>query len=278
VLQATPAVGLWVAAALMAPGVVLGALRLPPRHAHTPPAPEERTREHRAHRKPRSPAALLHHYDSALHTALIRFAGEWRSRFGLFVASWFLMMFGTWLVYNLYPLLMRNAYGIEAGTSSLYYAVAAALGVFAYAPSGTVGARIGDDRVVLIGALMTLASVAGMAVLAFVQTPVNAWLVPAAFVLLPVAWSPLIVAGTALTAQLSVPQGIPEGEAVGIFNATTAIASVLSAFAAGIIAHLTGYGVVLLLSAATTAAGCLLFLPILGAARPEAAQPAGRPV
>lgn len=264
VLQADPATGLWVAAALMLPGAVLGAWRLPPSHAHTPRAPGERPQNHRLHRKPRAPGSLLHHYDSALKPSLARFFNEWRSPFGLFLGSWFLLMFGTWLVYNLYPLLMLKAYGIGAGTSSVYYAVAATLGVFAYAPSGTLGERIGDARVVMIGAVMTLVSVIGMALLAYIPTGINTWLVPVAFVLMPVAWSPLIVAGTALTASLAVPQAIPEGEAVGVYNAMTAVASVLSAFGAGFIAEWIGYSAVLIVAGVTTLAGCLLFLPLLG--------------
>ncbi len=205
----------------------------------------------------------MSHYDGALHAALRRLFEIWRSRFGLYLASWFLLMFGTWLIYNLDPLLMLNAYGIGAGASSLYDAVGATLGVFAYAPSGSAGTRIGDDRVVLFGAVMTLLSVIGMAVLAFVDTGYNAWLIPAVFALTPIAWSPLIVAGTAVTAQLAVPQGVPEGAAIGVYNATTAIASVLSALAAGVIADQTSYGVVLIVAAATTGAGCLLFLPVI---------------
>lgn len=266
-LQAEPTIGLWVAAGLMVPGAVLGAIRLPLPNAHTPPPPEQRTFDRRKHFVPRVPSAMLHHYNGTLHTALRRLVSEWRSRFGLFLASWYLVLFGTGLIYNLYPLLMRQAFGIGAGTSSLYYAVAATLGIFAYAPSGTLGNRIGDDRVVLLGMLMTLTSAGGMAFLAYVYTGVNAWLVPLAFVLLPVAWSPLIVAGTALTAQLAQPRNVPEGEAVGLYNATTAVASVLSAFAAGVIADLTSYGVVLILAAATSAGGSLLILPILGTSK-----------
>ncbi len=272
-LQAEPAVGLWVAAALMAPAAVLGSLRLPRRPDHAPPALEDRNFDHRQHRKPRAPASLLHHYDSEVQMALRRLLKVWRSRFGAFLLSWFHIMFGTWLIYNLYPLLMQNAYGIGAGESSLYYAVAATLGIFAYAPSGTLGTRIGDGRVVLIGALMTLASAAGMAVLAYVHTPFDVWLVPAAFVLLPVAWSPLIVAGTAVSAELAVPLGTPEGEALGLYNATTAIASVLSALAAGVIADLMSYGVVLIVATVTTGVGCLMFLPLLKKTRAGKAGP-----
>jgi DHA1 family tetracycline resistance protein-like MFS transporter len=263
-LQAEPSIGLWIAAALMVPGAVLGAIRMPLPNAHKPPPPEERTFDRRKHLVPRAPSAMLHHYNGNLDTALRRLVSEWRSRLGLFLASWFLVMFATGLVYNLYPLLMRQAFGIGAGTSSLYYAAAATLGVFAYAPSGTLGNRIGDDRVVLLGMLMTLASAGALAFLAYVHTGGDAWLVPLAFVWLPVAWSPLIVAGTALTAQLAQPRNVPEGEAVGLYNATTAVAFVLSAFAAGVIADLTSYGIVLILAGAISAAGSLLMLPLLG--------------
>lgn len=262
-LQAEPTTGLWIAAALMVPGAVLGVIRLPPPKAHTPP-PEQITFDRRKHLVPRAPSAMLTHYNGTLQTAVRRLVSEWRSRFGLFLASWFLVLFATGLIYNLYPLLMRHAFDIGAGTSSLYYAVAATLGIFAYAPSGTVGNRIGDDRVVLIGMLMTLASTGGMTFLVYVDTGLDAWLVPLAFSLMPVAWSPLIVGGTALTAQLAQPRNVPEGEAVGLYNASTAVASVLSAFAAGVIADLTSYGIVLILAAASSAGGILLMLPILG--------------
>ncbi len=266
-LQAEPTTGLWIAAALMVPGAVLGAIRLPPPKAHTPLPPEQITFDRRKHLMPRAPSAMLIHYNGTLQTAVRRLVSEWRSRFGLFLASWFLVLFATGLIYNLYPLLMRHAFDIGAGTSSLYYAVAATLGIFAYAPSGTLGNRIGDDRVVLIGMLMTLASTGGMAFLVYVDTGFDAWLVPLAFSLMPVAWSPLIVGGTALTAQLAQPRNVPEGEAVGLYNASTAVASVLSAFAAGVIADLTSYGVVLILAAATSAGGILLMLPILGTSK-----------
>lgn len=276
-LQAEPAVGLMVAAVMMAPAILLGALRLPRAQKHAPPAPADRTFDPHLHSKPRSPAALLHHYDSQLHTAARRLLKTWNSRFGLYLGSWFLVMFGTWIIYNLYPLLMRSAYGVDASLSSLYYAVAATIGVFAYAPSGTLGNRIGDGRVVLIGILMTLVSAAGMAVLAYVHTPFNTWLVPASFVIMPVAWSPLIVAGTAVTAQLAEPAGVPDGEALGLYNATTAIASVLSAFAAGFIADQAGYGVVLIVAVATVAVGTVLFLPVLPKRTPpkDGSQPSG---
>jgi MFS family permease len=129
-------------------------------------------------------------------------------------------------------------YGIDAGLSSLYYAIAAGIGIFAYAPSGTWGHRLGDNRIYLLGVGMTVLSVGLLTLFAFWSTPANWWLVPISFIILPVAWSPLIVSGTAITAALTP---IEQGEAMGMFNATTAIGSVLSALAAGGLASKLGY-------------------------------------
>jgi MFS family permease len=164
-------------------------------------------------------------------------------------------MFGTWMVYNLYPLLMDNLYGVNAGMSSLAYAVAATLGIFAYAPSGVIAEKIGDGPVVFIGILMTLVSMFGMTILAYVDTGINWWLSQAVFISMPVAWSPLIVAGTAYTAQLAT---MPEGNALGVFNSSTAVASVLGALAAGWVSDAWGYGVVMIGASVLTVAGLVV--------------------
>lgn len=94
------------------------------------------------------------------------------------------------------------------------------------------------------------------------QAPALGMLGPLAFVLLPVAWSPLIVDGTAWAAQLST---MNEGEAVGILNSTTALASVAAAFGAGVRASRFGFDAVLYLAAAAMVLGSLLVLALLRA-------------
>lgn len=169
-------------------------------------------------------------------------------------------MFGTWLLYNLYPLLMKSAYDIGADKSSTVYALAAVIGIFFYAPSGKLGKKMGDVAVVMLGTVVTLVCLVAMSLLAWWQ-PANAmWWAALAFTPIPVAWSALIVTGTAAAAQLSA---LNEGKAIGIFNATTAIASVLSALAAGWVADLLRYTWVLILAAIATAIGAALLLPLL---------------
>ncbi|WP_029896488.1 MFS transporter [Desulfohalovibrio reitneri] len=269
-LQAVPQVGLLISAALMLPGVWFGRQGLPAtKAARHRPKPHLHQHMRRSKAPHRALGWMIHHYQASLTKNLIALVRHACTPYGVYIASWFCTMFGTWLMYNLYPLLMRSAYGIDAGLSSLYYALAALIGVFAYAPSGTLGEKIGDVGVVLIGTLMTLASVASMAVLAFIQPANTAWLAPVAFLLLPVAWSPLIVAGTSGAAQLST---LEEGTAVGIFNATTAIGSVLSALTAGLLAEYLGYAWVCMAAAASALLGAALLIPLLGKAKKQATR------
>jgi len=257
-LQARPEFGLILSAGLMLPGIILGQIGLP--RAKVQQRSEAVTFARHAHRNPHRLSSMLFYYHRPSFQSVKRFAAAWRSQFGLYIVSWFCVMFGQLIVMNLYPLLMREAYGIDAKFSSLYYAIAATAGIFAYAPSGALGKKIGDARVVLIGILMTLVSAVGMAVLAFTKIEAVAWLAPLSFSLIPIAWSPLIVGGTGLAGKLAT---MAEGEAMGIFNATTAIASVLSAVAAGQLAHHFGFGVVPIVAAVVAGASVVLSLPLL---------------
>ena len=261
-LQARPEIGLLLSAGLMAPAMLLGARGLPPSHAHQKPEKTEFSRH--LHRPPRTVYSILHRYEAAASKSLRRFFQEWRSRFGLYIAGWFFVMLTTWLIGALFPLLMKGAFNISYSRSALYYAFGAVIGIFAYTPSGTLGKRIGDGWVVIIGTIMTIVSVAGMAILAYVHSSVNEWLVPVVYILIPIAWSPLIVGGTAWAAQLAT---FEEGEALGSFNGMTAVAAVIAAFAAGLVAHHFGYGMVLNIGALASLLALFCFVPLLSSAK-----------
>ena len=262
VLQADPKFGLLLAAGLMIPGMVLGTRGLPPSQAHL--KPHKPDFERRSHRPPRTVHSLLHRYEGTISKSLKHLIHEWHSAFGLYIAGWFFVMLTTWLIGALYPLLMKGAFNIPYSMSSLYYALGALIGIFAYMPSGALGKRIGDGWVVAIGTIMTLVSVAGLTALTYVHSGFNQWLVPIVYILIPIAWSPLIVGGNAWTAKLAT---VEEGEALGSFNATTAIAAVISAFTAGLIAHNFGYGMVLIVGAVSSLLALLCFIPLLFSAK-----------
>ncbi len=258
-LQVNPEYGLVVAALLMVPGFIFGRMGLPAASDRTVQEPPEL--ERRQHLAPRSPLPQTHHYERFSFGHLVELAKKAKTPYGIFIMSWFLIQFGTWIIYNLYPLFMKSAYSIGAGYSSVYYAFAAFLGIFAYAPSGKLGMKIGDGKVVMIGTIMTFISQLGLASLAYVDTGMNSWLAPVMFILQPIAWSPLIVAGTAYAAQLA---DMDEGPAVGIFNATTAIAAVLSAFAAGFLAETFGYASLPAIGTVLVLIGGIVLFPIMG--------------
>jgi DHA1 family tetracycline resistance protein-like MFS transporter len=261
-LQARPEIGLLVSAGLMAPAMLLGSRGLPPSHAHH--KPEKTKFTHRSQRPPRTVYSILNRYEGAVLNSLRHLFKEWRSKFGIYIVGWFFVMLTTWLIGALFPLLMKGAFNISYTMSSLYYALGAIIGIFVYTPSGTLGEKIGDGWVVIIGTTMTLVSVAGLATLKYLHSDLNQWLVPIVYILIPIAWSPLIVGGTAWTAQLAT---FAEGEALGAYNATTAVAAVIAAFTAGLVAHNFGYGMVLIIGAVASLLALSCFIPLLSSAK-----------
>jgi MFS family permease len=256
-LQNWPGLGMIVSAMLMAPGIILGSRDLPIR-AHEK-SNQTRIVKRRGLRPHLGFLHNLHHYHRPSLRSIKGLLKPWRSDFGLYIGGWFIVMFGTWIVYNLYPLVMKEVYGIGAGLSSLYYAVGAGLGIFFYAASGSWGKKIGDINVYIIGIVMTLVSVALLTLLIIVDSEANWWLAPLSFIIMPVAWSPLIVAGLALSAELTP---FEQGEAMGAFTAATAIASVLSALLAGGLASRFGYQTIPPVAALFSLVGLILALKL----------------
>ena len=262
ILQARPEMGLLISAGLMIPGMVLGSRGLPTSQAHKKPVKTEFSRL--SHRPPRSVHSFLHRYEGTVLNSLKRLSVEWRSTFGLYMAGWFFVMLTTWLIGALFPLLMKGAFNISYGMSSMYYALGAVIGIFCYTPSGTLGKKIGNGWVVIIGTIMTVVSVGGLATLAYMHSGINQWLVPVVYILIPIAWSPLIVGGTAWAAQLAT---FEEGEALGCYNGITAVAAVIAAFTAGVVAHNFGYVMVLIIGTVASIVALVCFIPLLSSVK-----------
>jgi len=255
-LSKVPSKAMVLCAAVMLPGFLFSYWTIPssPKssQAKSPPG----------HSVVRHSLSAGHHYHSISWDTFTLWVKKWDSLFTLYLLSWFLMMLGTFMIYNLYPLLMKSSFRLQPELSSLFFAIGATLGVVFYPLSGILAKKIGDNRVLLFGYFLTLASVLLLSFCAYIDLP---WIwttliVALAVILLTVAWSPLIVAGTAETANLAI---VEEGEALGLFNATTAIASILAAVLAGQIAEKVSYNAVAAAACFIVIASQILFLPLL---------------
>jgi predicted MFS family arabinose efflux permease len=233
--QAHPRNGLLVAAGLTALAVVPGwfTTDMPPR----PLTPKPNLSHPARHGEWAigSPQRLFHH----LHWSAL---GQMRSPFGLFLLAWLLNFGGAAAMFSLYPVLMQQLYGVSPGLSSTGFGVAAGLALALYSPAGRWCGSYGPMRVLRIALSVRLLAFVGLLALGLTPPGDGRWLALLGFLFVVLSWSLLSVSGTAVTAQL-VPAN--EGQAMGRFNATTAVAGVLGAVLGGWCAGRWGYAAAL---------------------------------
>ncbi len=204
-----------------------------------------------------SPQRFHHHLGSS---SLEQILEPIFSRFGGFLVAWFLSFAGAAGFFSLYPVLMRQAYGVSASLSSTAFAVAAALGLALYAPAGKWSDRHGPLRVLEAGLGVRWVAFAGLSVLGSAGIADKTLPAVAGFLFIVLAWSLLSVTGTAVTVRLARSG---EGEALGLFNATTAIAGVVGSALGGWLASQWGYTAVPAMGVAGITLGILILIGIL---------------
>jgi MFS transporter, DHA1 family, tetracycline resistance protein len=178
-----------------------------------------------------------------------------RGRFGWFLLAWVPAYAGTAIVFALYPVLFRDAFGVAPHVSALAFAVIVFVSLPLFVVAGRVGQRRGPAvtmagglaaRVVLLTALALLAA-AGH---------VPSVLPLAAFAGIMFAWSFLSVAGPGLTAQLASGR---EGDAQGALNAGSGLAGLAGSVVGGFAAARWGYPAALGIGAGAVAIGLAIF-------------------
>jgi DHA1 family tetracycline resistance protein-like MFS transporter len=207
-----------------------------------------------------SPQRLFHHLN---WKALRQLRSTLRSPFGLFLVAWLLSFAGAAAVFSLYPVLMEQVYRVSPGLSSLGFGVAAGLALALYSPAGRWSGHCGPARVLQVALGVRLLAFVSLLALGLAHSGGQGWLALLAFLFVVLAWSLLSVSGTALTAELS-PVG--EGQAMGLFNATTAVAGVIGAALGGWIAGRWGDTAAVGLAVAGVASGLALAMGIRPAA------------
>ncbi len=202
-----------------------------------------------------SPGSPQQFYHRPSLTGLRRVVQSVNSAFSVFLLSWLLSFGGAAAFFSLYPMVMQHAYGVAPEFSSAGYAFAAALGLTLYAPAGRWSERFGALGLLRAALVVRVLAFLGLFVLGL--TPFVAQGAPAllAFLLVVLAWSLLSVTGTALAARFS-PMG--EGEGIGTFNATTALAGVIGAALGGWLAGRWGYNAVSVMGIIGVVTGLIL--------------------
>ncbi|QSZ28359.1 MFS transporter [Aceticella autotrophica] len=177
----------------------------------------------------------------------------------LFNILWFIMTMGSAFLFSFYPIIMKNVYYINPVISSTVFAIAAALGIFLYVPSGDLATKYNDQTVLLWGLIMRIISLGGLAILVHIKFTGVKLLVIMFFILTVLSWPVISVTGTAIAAE----SNLPKGAAMGLFSANTALALTIGSLVGGFLAHLFGYHILPLFSMIFLLAAILLGLKLV---------------
>lgn len=234
--------GLWVGAVLLLPALLIGGVGLPV---------ERRTRPADVHPHRlldvRALAAFPHvnllsgigfHFHHLNMSGLRHLPDIVGTPFGRFILSWFLLALGVAGFFTYFPLMLEHGYGLNTHLSSLIYAVAAAVGIVLFVLASRWAARFGSGKVYHLGLWLRLIGFAVLVVPYVVPVGAREAFAAVGFVLIVVAWPIISVAGTGLAARLAP---FSEGAAMGLFNASLALATVIGAFASGPLMSALGF-------------------------------------
>ncbi len=199
-----------------------------------------------------SPQRLFHHMDLK---AIKKLGPSLRSPFGIFLLVWLFSMAGSAAFFSQYPVLMQKVFNIPPNISSAAFAIVAGLGLALYSPAGKWSEDYGSARVIRAALGLRWLAFIGLFVLGFTRLGYENVLALLAFAIVVCAWSLISVSGTTLAAQLS-PVG--EGEGLGIFNATNALAGVIGASLGGWVAGMWGYNFIAGVAVAGVVLGLVL--------------------
>jgi MFS family permease len=153
---------------------------------------------------------------------------------------WFAAFVMIGAVMSMFPLALVRTFGVSEGLPATVYAFAAAASLMVY-PSAVRLALARGPRLLLRTALAVRSVAIAFLAASFLLRELGPMLPLAGFVVLVVTWPLLGVSGTVLSAELSPDE---KGEALGLFNALSSLASAFGAFIGGLAMEYGGYGAV----------------------------------
>lgn len=161
---------------------------------------------------------------------------------------------------TLFPVVMTRQYGMAPYMPATAYAIGVGLSLLLYEPVSVVTHRRGAGFMLRAGFGTRLVLYAVLTALGMLYAPWAGWLVLVAFALTQVAWPLLSVAANTLSVRLAPAA---RGEAVGLFNAATAVASSAGSALGGAIFGLWGFAALAGVTALAVSAGLVLAVVLL---------------
>jgi MFS family permease len=261
------------AALLVIPAIIMGGRGLPvPASRFFSPRPHLHPAEmlHLMHRSGPNAASVMAHFHRPTLAAFRTLRGPLSSGFGVFLLCWFLFSMAVSSFASLYPVLMEKSFSVSVAQSSLLMSIATGLSIPLYNFAGRLVTRRGPVAALGIGIAGRMIGLLGLGTVGFLHVGWAMLPVIILFGLYQGIWPLLSVASNDLTAGLA-PFG--EGAAMGLFNATAAIASAVGAVLGGKVADDFGYPAVSLFAGgvAILALACVLALLRRGASAAAAA-------
>ena len=238
-------VGLWIGAGLMIPAVLLGGFGLP-KKSELGGAGNGAARLHldfatlaRFSRVELLGGGMLRFFHPLNAEGLKNIRTLLPTRFGRLMLAVFCMFFGVSGVFAYFPIFLRHSFGVLPAATSLAYAVAAGAAIIFYTLGGRLANRFGAVHVYSGGLLLRLIGFLGLVALAVLDRgPLSATLALLFFGVIVMAWPIISVTTTELASELSP---ISQGAAQGLYNSTSAIATVIGTPTAGALVRFFGY-------------------------------------
>lgn len=237
-------IGLWIAAGILLPTLILARMGLPA-GSHHPEAVPAIHLSHLLHIRsvaafPRLnfPSGVGFHFHSLNMSGLSHISATLGTPFARFILSWFLMALGVAGFFTFFPLMLAHSYGINSHVSSVLYAIVAGIGIILFILAARWSVHFGVGRVYKFGLWVRIFGFVLLLIAFFMPEIIRFIFAALGFALIVGAWPILSVSGTNLAAQLTP---VSEGAAMGLFNLSFALATVIGAFASGPLIAALGY-------------------------------------
>jgi len=238
-----------VAAALTAAAVPIASLTLRGVHVEVPRSAATAHPPHGGEGWAGSPQRLFHHPTWAGLATLVR---KLELPFAHLQIIWFVAFVAISAVLTMFPLAMVEKFAVSAEVPATTYAFASAMSLGVYPVAAILAKQYGEYFILGAGFLLRAIAI-GFLGAAFFLTE-GTYIAPVSVGILILAWPLLGVSGTALSARLAPHD---EGEALGLFNASTSLASAVGAFLGGWAMQKVGFGTLCLIGSAVVALAAL---------------------